>query len=241
MLNSKVQMFLLQHRFQTLIEVVIAMVLTILILTTLTFFYQQIDFAGREIDIIEAENFKLRFLENRLSTILPKAVSKTDRLKDFVFFTASDEAGLTKPGSTSLIFTYNDEIKLDKGYAYHVIGRLFLDPHNRLMLAYWPTPKWWKSNESPPPPKKDVLLEGVESLSFSFFVPPDKGEPEPAPKPKEGEEPTIEPEKGWSGNWPQNYNRLPAMVKVTITLEGSKAQKSFIFPLSNTKYSIIYE
>lgn len=240
------------RRFQTLLEMLIAMVLTILILTTLTFFYQQITMTGVEINSIEQENFQLRFIENRLSNILTKAVAKNNKLKDFVFFTATEDYGITKLGSTSLIFTFNNGVKLDKIYSNHVIGRLYLDPKDRLILAYWPTPKWWSNHEAPSP-KIEILREGVESLSFEFFIPPDKGETEPAPSKaqdkknqntNDNEEPVLEPEpKGqWrQGSWLLSYQQLPAMVKVIITLSDAKEKQEFIFPLTNYKKNIVYD
>ena len=126
-------------RYATLLEVLIAMVLTIAVLMTLTFFYRQVMTIGVEIEKTKNQDFYLRYVESRLARILPKAVSPTSKEQDFVFFSLGDEA-LTKPGSQSLIFTFDNGVNLDKKFSNHVLGRLYLDTHGRLMLAYWPSP-----------------------------------------------------------------------------------------------------
>lgn len=229
----------MRKRHVTLLEVIIALALTVLILSTLTYFYQQVEMTGRAIDQIEEENFKWRFLENRLINMIPRTVSPSNKLKDFVFFTASEDS-LTKQGNTSLIFTFESDVKLEKGFAFHAIGRLYLDKKDRLIFAYWPTPKWWKNDEAPLP-KKEVLLEGVESLEFEFFIPPDKGKKEK--EPANSKEPVLEPEpKGsWrKGTWLLDYKQPPALVKVIIKLKTGE-QKTFILYVLKSKKPIVYE
>lgn len=251
---------ILVRRHATLIEIIIAMALTAIMLTTLTFFYRQISHIGHDIDQVKAEHFQLRYVENRLADILPKAIYEKDRKKDFVFFSFGDEGGFSMPGSQSLIFTFDNGVNLDKPFSAHVIGRLYLDRNGRLVLAYWPSPRQW-DNGVTPPMKKEILLEGVTKLSFEFFIPPDKGEIKSTPKQSESsadqakntqspkQEPTaVEPEpKGdWRRQpWMMEYQRLPAMIKVNISLKekGRQEEKpmTFIFPLINTSKHIIYE
>ena len=162
----------------SLIEVLIAMMLTVAILMTLTFFYRQITEIGFEMDRVQARNFTRRYMETRLTQILPRTVGVSDDEKDFVFFSVKDD-GVTKPGSENLIFSFDNAISLDKSHAAHVLGRLYVDKNGNLMLAYWPSPKRWGSGGEMPAIKKELLLEGVESLSFEFYIAPAKKEKEP--------------------------------------------------------------
>jgi hypothetical protein len=250
----------------TLVEVLIAMALTISILMTLTFFYRQVTEIGSETDRVRATNFKKRYIETHLAKILPKAIGKNDSKRDFIFFSTGDE-GITKTGSQSLIFTFDNEINLDKEFSGHVLGRIYLDPNGNLFLAYWPSPKRLKNWENVPM-KKELLLEGVDNLSFEFYIAPErknasesiketkdtdqdakkddqkkttekKNEPEPEDKKKDVE---PEPKGDWrQQTWLQEYNQLPVMVKMTVTFPKEQTPLIFIYPLANNKTHVIYE
>lgn len=231
------------RRHATLIEVLIAMTLTILVLTTLMFFYQQVSHINLDIDKVQAEHFNLRYVENRLSEVLPRAINEKDKRKDFVFFSLNDE-GIGKGGSQSLIFTFDNEVSLDKIFSNHVIGRLYLDKDGRLILAYWPSPKRLEG-VNPIPMKKEILFEGAESLAFEFFIPPDKSGEAKLSKPSES--PTPEPKGDWRRQlWSKDFNRLPAMVKVLIGVKEGKEKNvngtiTFVFPLVNVLNPVIYD
>lgn len=241
----------------SLLEVLIAVVLTVAILMTLTFFYRQVTEIGYEVERVSAKNFSMRYIESRLASILPKAVSETDKKKDFVFFSVGDE-GLTKAGSQSLIFTFDNQVSLDKVFSNHVLARLFLDKNGNLMIAYWPSPKRWEPNIIPPM-KKEVLLQGVDNLSFEFYIAPAKKEKE-APKETQkkdekkdekdddnkalDEKKDVEPEpKGeWRRQaWLQEYKQLPVMIKIIVEIPNRKEPLVFIYPLANTKSHVVYE
>ena len=58
-------------RHFTLLEVIIAMALTVVILMTLSYLYRDVSIIGQELDKSKTENFYLRYIENRLMSILP--------------------------------------------------------------------------------------------------------------------------------------------------------------------------
>lgn len=235
------------RRAVTLLEVLIAMALTVLILTVLTFFYSHVSKIGTEIDQIKDQGFYVRYLESRLADILPKVVTPTD--PDFAFFSVGDE-GLTKPGSQSLIFTFNNGPSLDKDLSNHVIGRIYVDRDGNLMFSYWPTLKHW-NRAGLPEERKELLLEKVDSLSFEFFVAPEKSK---RWSPSKGQE--IEPKGEWRRQpWLKEFQNVPVIIKVIIFLseeknipeafltkvEGKKAVV-FMFPIMNKKTPhIVYE
>ena len=231
----------------TLIEMIIAMALTIIILTTLTFFYRQVGEIDIETERVINQNFQKRYAETRLAEVLPRTISETDRDKDFVFMSVGDD-GLTKPGSQSLIFTFDNKICLDKKFSNHVIGRIFLDGSGNLTLAYWPSPKRWKGNELPPM-KKEILLGGVDNLTFEFYVPPSRETEFEADKEKKGndtvkknDKPSPEPKGAWSKQfWLAEYQQLPAMVRIYATMSKEAKPIVFAFPLPNGKAHITYK
>lgn len=230
-------------RHISLLEVLIAMTLTVLVLTTLLFFYQQLSLIGIDIDKVKQKHFHLRYVENRLSAILPRAVNEKDKRKDFTFFSINDE-GIGMGGSQSLIFTFDNDVSRDSVFSNNVIGRLYLDKQGLLTLAYWPSPKRLEKG-SPFPMKKEILLEGVDSLSFEFFIPPEKtGE---ASLNKPSEDPSPEPKGDWRKQlWSKDFKKLPAMIKVIVALKKDKDEKEsetlvFVFPLVNSLTPVIYD
>ncbi len=260
----------LKKRPATLIEVVIAMALTVIVLTTLTFFYQQVTVIGTEIDKVKTQDFYIRYVENRLSAVLPRVLAESD--PDFAFFSMGDD-GLTKPGTQNLIFTFDNGVSLDKLFSNQVVGRLFVDMDGRLTLAYWPTPKRWDKAEAAPM-KKEILLEKVATMDLAFFIAPDTEKPEDKPAAEsegkkettkgkkkaettkedskkeeskkqeaEGEKvPEPEPKGDWRVQpWLKEYQKLPVMVKIKLTLAEEKKEMTFIFPLANSKAHIIYD
>ena len=159
---------LMIKRSVTLIEVMIAMVLTSLVLFTLTFFYQQLASISFAIDETRQADFKERFIELRLSNILPKAIAP--KKDEFPFFSFEADQ-ISYPGCQNLIFCYNNGISIDPLFSNAVIARLMVDKDKRLILALLPSRDKW-SKDKPVPLKMEVLLDKVTSLKFSFFVPP---------------------------------------------------------------------
>lgn len=229
-------MKLLRKRPITMLELMIAIGLTMVILTTLTFFYNQVININRKMDRTENEAFKMLYVESRLSSILPKVPPVSDPDIEFFFFTDTDVSGLLKPGSQSLVFTFDNGVKLDRQISYYVVGRLFLDNKGRFILASWPTPKRWKEGEAVQM-KKEILMENVDSLEFKFFVPPEKGKVDPNSGWPVGEA------GSWISSWTKEIQKVPPLVKIllTRTVEGNKETITYAFHLPNTSQPITYD
>ncbi len=220
----------------TLLELMIAIGLSMVILTTLSFFYNQVTAINRKMDIAENNAFKMLYVESRLANILPKVPPGTDKDIELFIFSDTDASGLLKPGSQSFVFTFDNGAKLDKAFACYVIGRLYLDEKGRFILASWPTPKRWKEGETVPM-KKEILMENVDSLEFRFYVPPEKG--------------VKNQDKGWpagqAGNWvnswPKELGKVPPLVKLLLTriVDGNKELITYSFHLPNTSKPITYD
>lgn len=246
-LKSEVMSFYGIHKHhQTLLEVIIAMALTIIILTTLNFFYQQVDALDTKITQVQAESFRMRYLENRLAAILPTAQSLKNAPKDFYFFTGKDVGTLIKPGSSTLVFTYDKGVDLNKKLSNNVLGRLYLDTSDRFCLATWPSPLRWKVNANPEM-LKEVLLEEVEMVKMSFFFPPRKPRKDFSEKKEQklidqnsGRVPPTEPEGQWTDSWDPGWLQLPALIRIEITRK-SMEKYVLVYPFPNCEKTIVYE
>lgn len=199
----------------TLIEMVISIGLTVIIMSSLSFFYWQVSTINRLMDKTQNEAFQKLYVENRFSQIIPHINSAKDTTTDSIFFMSNESRPPFKPGTPSLVFTFDNGVKLDKEMSYLVVGRLFLDDKNRLILAMWPAPKRWKENE-PIPMTKEVLMENVETLSFSFYEAP-----------------------LWSTEWNKEEKELPALLKIII--KRDKEELQYVFPVPNSKKFITYK
>lgn len=249
----------------TLLETLIALGITMLVLSTLTFFYRQIDAINSQVEKVQKESFAMRYVENRLAAVLPNSVSETDSKKDFFFFTTTSSFTFAKQGSPTLLFTYDNGVKLDKLFSNHVLGRLFLDSENNLCLATWPSPSRWTEGVNPPM-KKEVLLEGVKELSFGFFVAPERDwQLSESAKPPDQKAPPVQqkdkpptastqgtaqtaptvvvkptPEGQWLPTWSYEYLQLPAMVRVQVT-RLDETVRFFVFPLPECQRQVVYK
>jgi len=187
------------------------MSLSVIILTTLTYFYRDVDTMNREMDRHQKESFQKLFVENRLASILPKALSEKNKVKkDFYFFTNSAFGEFLKSGNPHLIFSFDNGNMLDKDFSNHVIGMLYLDTLNRLCIAVWPVPKRWPQIGLPPL-KKEILLENVEQLKFSFYIPPEKDR-----KNWGINSTSLDIQGPWVSEWRNDYKQLPSMIKIEL-------------------------
>jgi hypothetical protein len=165
----KVECFKRLSRCFTLLELLIGMGLAVMLLSTLSYFYLQVEMLNTEAERTQKESFELRHVENRLAKILPYTLSERELKKHFYFFTSQGEGMFKNP---SLLFTFYNGVKLSSPFANDVLGRLYLDDEKKqLCLATWPSPKRWENGVTPPM-AKEVLLDDVESLSFQFYVAP---------------------------------------------------------------------
>lgn len=239
----------------TLIEVLIAMTLTTMILMTLMFFYRQVMMIGGDLDEVKREAFYRCYVENRLANTLPRIGAIDSTKKESLLFFSSDNNHLTMPNSQSLFFTFDHGISLDQVFSNTIIGNLYVDKQGQLMLAYWPAPKQWPSGELPRM-KKEVLMQKVKSIVFSFYVAEDKeltltndqgkdstaeGKRKQETAAKSDEQEALPPlQEGWHEMvWPRERQQLPNLVKMVVTMDDDQ-KIVFVFPLVNASTHIIY-
>jgi len=224
-------------RHVTLIEIMIAMALTVTILMTLAFFYQEVTHIGIELDKMRAQNFQLRYIENRLINILPRAMPKTT---EFCFFSLETDS-LSAPGTQSLIFTFDNRISLDNVFSNAAVGRLFVDTKQRLTIAYWPLPKRLENLEGDIPIKKEILLDNVEGLTFEFYIAAKNDSEEKEGKEIPDQKSGPEPKGDWRRTaWSPEFEELPALVRINIKPKDGDPMV-FTFPLPNSNARIVYD
>lgn len=218
-----------KKRFITLLEVIIASLLTTILIAALTVFYRDMTTLNAELDKLHVVQFQKSYIQKRFSSILPEIIASKPKQKDFYFFT-----GAPINGSPSLVFTYDNGPCLDRDFAGHVLGRLFVDSNNDLVLSTWPAPSRWTDE---PALKQEVLMEDIEHLRFRFYVPPEHDLSKTGPG-KHLEGMTY---NQWYEDWPARINELPAMIKIVIQQKGIDKPLEFGYQLPNSNLVIIYE
>ncbi|MFA6916039.1 MAG: hypothetical protein WC222_06560 [Parachlamydiales bacterium] len=239
-MNSHTSKKFISRRFFTLIEVLIALGLTSIIMSTLTYFYFQIQSINTKTEKSLKKLYELSYLENRLSEVIPKALAENTPKKDFYFYTSELNSEYIKQGSPSLVFMYDNGIDINKALSNNTLGRLFVDNKRRLILATWPSPKRWKEGSSPIV-VKEVLAENVDSISFKFFVAPDIDRnkvPQSVEGNKKKQQSRPEPHLAWISEWKNEFNELPAIMK--ISLQRGPENIEYSFPLPNSTKTIFY-
>lgn len=235
-------------RYMTLLELLIGLMLTILLLTTLTYFYQQVTWLDAKAETLQRDAFKLRYVENRLNFILESSLAEYQDKKNFHFFASSNDLnGLLAPNSPSLIFLFDTKVSFDPEHTNDILGRLFLDKQKQFCLATWTAPKEWKETQ-PPTIHKEILLDNVESLEFKFYVASQKDRSKILNALARETAPTIaEPDTAeqWVSTWQTDYHYLPPMVKVILKYHPPDRPEpeimTFIIPLPNSHKIPVYD
>lgn len=226
-----------------------------ILMTALMGFYAQMEYVHAQVDRAREEGFELRYIQARLSHVLPRIIAvhtspkEKEKTDDFYFFSSQDENERLR--SPNLVFTYDNGVDLDPAFSNRVLGRLFLEQENgkkQLSLATWPVPRCWRSTD--PPMKKEVLLENVTDLEFLFFFPRPPGEGMAiklkgivSPFDKESK---VDPEEDiWHDQWIMNYQDLPVIVKLRLKrsvqtgLTPASEWVEFAFPIPNAKKPLV--
>lgn len=223
--------FHFKKRAFTLIEIMISMSLVSILLTFLAYTYYEINLLNIFTEKTEKKAFQLRYLENRLYQIIPNVLSSKNR--DHIFFSSHSCENFLKSGNPYLIFSFDNAINIiDSNFSNHVIGRLFLDREGKLILTIMPNVEKLELKDNIPI-SKEVLMENVKSLNFSFFSWNQKSEEQNENMLQKGE---------WVSYWKQEYQQLPALLKIKLIYLDQKEEKirEMVFPLMNGKYKITY-
>lgn len=180
----------------SLIEVLVCLGLLSLLLSTLFSWYYTLSQQKAEFNTLKAPLMEERYAHQRLQQILPTVNTP--------FFSTED----------GLVFIFDRGLCVIPELSGKVLGRLYHDPlTHRLCLGIWPYPTHHEVLQEPS--QTLILLDGVIGCSFEFYYPPDPFRNKVNPSPIG----TSTPLEGWQNQWKKSYNRLPALVKITITRE----------------------
>lgn len=228
------------RRHVTLLELLIALGLMIAILSTLGYFYSQIDSINNDAEVQQRKLFNELYLSTRLADVLPKAVLPDGN--DLFFYTSKAEDSNILPGTNTLVLTYQNGIKLDPQFSGIALGKLFIDKDHHLCMAVWPSPKRWGDSLAPSM-KCEVLMDKIDSIKFRFYIPPKKDREkvwkQANIKVKLSEEFPSAESGEWVENWPESWKQLPALVELTVAPTKGEAF-TIAYPLPNSNLMVVY-
>lgn len=141
----------LKKRPLTLLEVILAMILSMALLTGLAGIHWQMTAIGIKAENEREEQFRYQLLRHRITTLLGK-VKAPEKSKDRFFFISE-----TAPYE-GVVFSYDNGNSLNKPFSNNVISRLFLHD-GQLLLVTLPVPSQW--TEEQPPHLMEVLADEV--------------------------------------------------------------------------------
>src|SRR5437868_4723539 len=142
-----------QCRSFLLFEVLIAMSLVMVLLSSLMGFYAEINRVNVAMEKEQEISFKKLLLSTRLAAIIPQALGSPKAapqkktpdapLPEFVFYSSMANDPYTKGGTQTLTLSFDNGINLDPAFSYHVLGRLYVNAKDQFCLAIWPSPALW--------------------------------------------------------------------------------------------------
>ncbi len=201
--------------YLTLIEIMISAALILFLASSLMGFYRFALSTQTTAKKLSLEAMQTLYTREHLAYILTNATAKKET-KPFWFYTSEQN------GKPSLIFTYDSGAKANPLFSNTVLGRLFLEK-GQLILLTWPTVT--SSRVPHAPMLLEVMAENIESIQWSFYNLAETNKTE-TPIANEIDR------QGWLDQWPKEKDKLPALVRLTIK-QKDKKEEIFTFPLSN--------
>lgn len=216
-----------RHPF-TLIETLIGFSLAALMLSSLLFSYSYMQ---------KLVNAQVEEMENSLSEMFfhKRLEGIFQEIEHFDENGKLSRCGLYRSESAggSLVFTMDNKIDPETHlFSNQVIARLYVNRQKQLCLRIWAHPHNYPLQNHESESKKEVLAEGVESISFRFYKPR-----------KINSNLVIDPEQslwGWQETWDIDDQMLPAMIEVSLTYLEKKRESLFYFPIPNSSHPIVF-
>lgn len=159
-----------------------------------------------------------------------KSKDKKPEEEKFFFFTS--ELALSKGVSQSLVFSFNNGVDRDPQFANEVLARIYVDEKHCLCLAIWPLTSL-KQGLSPSIMRKEILVDNVLSLRFSFYQPPDEKKLTVQTSDIQTGDLQKKPSPGKHQEWLQDYQQLPRLINLLLTMKGDESNPvvfSYLLP-----------
>lgn len=221
MQNPQRTCLFLRKTYMTLLETLIAFSLLSIVLVFVFGFFRELAEITRLTDQTQKESFTKRYLESRLSYIFERIVNEKESGRIFYFY--AQPPNRNHWHGTSLILTFNNEVRRDPNYSGDVLGRLYVDNKDHtLRLAIWPL----HVKEPHEYMQEEILFENVVNVNYSFYAAPEKiqnAKEIHSGKKIDPDEKFPEKDKWHENEWPATYNEMPSLMKMTV--EVPKNQK----------------
>jgi hypothetical protein len=240
-----------RKNFMTLLETLIAISLLSILLVFVFGFFRELSELTHLSDQAQKESFQMRYLESRLGFIFQRLVNEnSDTTRKFYFYTQPPQRDFSD--SASLIFTFDNEVRLDPTFSGDVLARLYLDLDHHLCLAIWPL------HVSQPHQflQEEILFNNVLNVTYSFYAPPERvhSDTDVSSGMQVDTEKKMPEKDKWHEEWALTYDQMPSIVKMIVQVAknpqdlkdshgGSKIETSdliFNFVLPSSKNYIYY-
>jgi len=221
-----------RRRSFILVEVLVSTMLFIMLLTVIFGIFWRTSKVNQSIAKIRTANEEMLLTQSRLQGLFSNMVFQ-ELYRPYFFIENSKYAN-----SPSLVFTFENQIHTNYAFSNIVLGKLYLE-ENKLCLGIFPHPK--KADGPPKEMRKEVLLDGVTDLEFSFFLAPvDKDEEQEEAENKGNDKTKKAPSGRWTNDWLKDYEMPPTLVKLTVRKTNDEPYLFWFF-LPNEIEAILYE
>lgn len=230
-------MFIVKKSFVTLLEVIIAMALLSILLTSLFSMLAYTSAAQKMADSARDASFQELYVQHRLESVIPQIVGKNNEILTKPLLYIAQDGPFR---GQSLVFVFDNDVGGDPDFSNEVLARLFVDRDGRFILMMWPTLE--RDASVSPPMQQEILLEGVKEIKFSFFRPPKE----------EGKDLVIKSSEEigkWVSEWPIDQKsidqgkkeeiELPSMIRIRLMMEND-TEKEFGYVLIHSSQKVLY-
>lgn len=210
----------------TLIETLISFALTSVLVVAAFSILRGVDHVTRKQEQFSHDLVRYDLVRHRLEAIFQSPMKGNAEDNTFLCYTEGKEDVV----GDSLVLSYQNDGSRFPPFAHVVVSRLYLDREGNLSLVTWPYGKHKTADIM----RKEVLQTGVAEIDFHFYVePPPPGLPvDPPEQAAAGEKRDPHPKDAWHTTWLEAYERLPAMVGITLTYRETERKEWYIFPLA---------
>ncbi len=133
-----------------------------------------------------------------------------------------------KDSKMSLVLLFDNGIDPDPAYSGTLLGRIYLDEKNNLVLVSWPNQK-----EKNLPWRKEILFPHTASFQFEFLGSRTDLEKKEVIQP-------ITPNLAWRTIWGKKQQQLPSIIRLTVQEEKRKEPLRFAFMLPSADLLVSY-
>lgn len=212
----------------TLLETLIAMSLLVGLLVIIFGLFRDLSYIQDQDQRDYKQSFYDGYIELRLNDVFSHLMNeniRTTKARPFRFYTEQNGNLSTSP---SLVFKYNNGVRIDPLFSSDVLGRLYVDnDQNELRLVSWPlhttTPSENMFNE--------ILLKDVEKMDLEFLsVGVENG--------TTTTQANIDKRGQWLSSWEKSYGEMPIIMKIKLTMKNDLPEKNYIFVLPTSRYAI---